>query len=139
MRAFADRRSRRSLLAGLLALVLCSSPADALRMMATGRFAAVAARPGACVGARLGLQRRTPPQAIESPGSLVIRKAVVARSPAALAVEAREWGTAGLERAGFAALRRDAPLKMPAYLRGFLSSSPQRPLYPPAEPVLLAS
>jgi hypothetical protein len=139
MRAFPSGWSRRPLLAGFLALALFSSPAEAFRMMLTFRMTPSAAVPGSCVRAKPRFQRKTSSQPIESPSSLVIRKAPAVRPPAAFEPDTREWWNAGPERAGFAALRREAALKMPAYLRSFLPSSPQHHLYPPAEPVPLAS
>ncbi|HVR84346.1 MAG TPA: hypothetical protein VMU54_08550 [Planctomycetota bacterium] len=138
MRAFSDGRSRRSLLAALLALTLCTSPREALRMMLTLRSTPISARPGSCVGSWLRLQRRTPPQPIEAPGSLVIRKAA-ARPSASFDPEPREGWNAGFESAGVAARCLDAPFRMPAYLRSFLTSSPHHPVYPPSEPVPLAT
>jgi hypothetical protein len=139
MRAFSDGRPRRSILAGFLALALFSSPAEALRMMLTVRSTPNAALRGPRVGARLKLQRKTPPQQVESTRPLGIRKLSTLRSAVAFDRGPRDsWGQAA-DPTGFLVLRIDRALRMPAYLRSFLPSSPQNPVFPPAEPVPLAS
>ena len=138
MLAISGSRMRRSGLAGFLGLLLFSCPADALRMLHTLRFMPIAALSGPCVGANLKLHRKTPPLPIETPRTLVIRKIDAARLLVPFDRGIREsWGGIS-DRAGVTALWPRAQLNMPDYLRSFLPSSPQNPVYPPAEPVPLS-
>src|SRR5258707_11301209 len=137
MRANSEGRPRRSFLAGFLVVLLFCSPAEALRMLFTLRFTPVAALSGTCVGAKLRLQRKTPPQPIELTRPLVIRKGDAARIPIPFDRSLWDSGVSAPKSAGFPGPGPESQLKGAAYLRSFLPSSPQNPVYPPAEPVPL--
>jgi len=137
MRAISEGRPRLPLLAGFLAILLFCSPAEALRMLLTIRFTPMATLSGPRVGAKLRLQRKTPPLPIELTRRLMIRKADVARLPAPFDRGLRESWVLAMNGPGFRDPGPEAQLKRPAYLRSFLPSSPQNPVYPPAEPVPL--
>lgn len=64
-----------------MAAFLFCSPAAALRMLVTARYANLLAAEGEWVRARLGMQRRTPPQPIELTRPLVVRKAETSKPP----------------------------------------------------------
>src|SRR5689334_20649260 len=134
MRAISEGRPRLSVPAGVLAILLFCSPAEALRMLLTLRFTPAVALSGTHVGAKLRLQRKTPPLPIELSRPLVIRKGDVVRTPVPFDRGFRDCANSAPNGASSGASGPEAQLNRPAYLRSFLPSSPQHPLYPPAEP-----
>lgn len=130
MRSFFRSPSRRSRLAGVLAVVLFSSPAAALRMLNTLRFTPTVAEDGPVVGAKLRLQRKTPPLPIETHRPLVIRKSDAARPLVPFDRGLRD-ACGRVDHEPLAALPTAAGLKTPAYLSMFLPSTPQNPVFPP--------
>src|SRR5579864_8975412 len=139
MRMVPHGRSGRSLLACFLAITLFSSPAEALRTMLMLRRTSSAAPGVLCVGARLRLRRSSPPSQVEATRPLVVRKSDLARPAAGFDRGARELGSGSPRAAALLVPWKEGILTTPSYLRAFLPSSPQHPLHPPAEPVLLAS
>src|SRR5256885_1738698 len=110
MRAISGGRPPLSLLAGFLVMVLFCSPAEALRMFLTLRFMPVAALSGSNVGAKLRLQRKTPPIPIEVTRPLVIPKPDIARLPVPFGRGLRDSLVPGPNDAGFRNSGPDAQL-----------------------------
>jgi len=106
-------------------------------MMLTLSFTPIPAKCGPWVGAMPKMERRTPPPPIEATRPLVVRKADAARSSVAFDRGAREPWNGGPDTPGRAILPTDGPLRMPAYLRIILPSSPQKSRLPRGEPVPL--
>jgi len=137
MRAISGGLPHQTFLAGVLAILLFCSPAEAFRMLLTLRFTPRIAVEGSCIGAKLRLQRKTPPLPIELTRPRVIRRTDAASFIVPSDRNFRDSWSAMPNGPVFRDPGPEAQLKQPAYLKSFLPSSPQNPVYPPAEPVPL--
>jgi hypothetical protein len=116
---------------GFLAVFLLCSPGAALRMLHTLHLKPITEIEGACIAAKLGAHRKTPPLPIETQRPLKIRKAEASRFALPFERTSREGtglaGGAGSDAQPSCVL----VLRSPSYLRIFLASTPQNPVYPP--------